>query len=220
MFPIPSITEPPFDGRGNFSPTWRRWLESLQLGAPDNAAALVEQLARQLGSPDGSIEKIPARIESGIFGLNSILAYKIANDFRIALQGDADDPGSSYVYGTQDDGSKGWRPLSSRKVINFSYGDASPVPVFTAPHDLHVLLSRIAIDTAFDGAGASLTLTVPSGNLLTADQNYPETVGTYSVTEPLDMTAGDQAIFTIDPGAGATSGAGRIIIDTIPLEGN
>jgi hypothetical protein len=106
---------------------------------------------------------------------------------------------------------------STRKVVSFSYGDASPAPLFTVPADCTDILARLVIDTPFDGAGASLKLGT-SGNpeaFLAAADNDPTAAAGYEAAPDLSVSSGEQVLLTITPGTGATQGAGRVIFDGI-----
>lgn len=106
---------------------------------------------------------------------------------------------------------------AGRTVVNFAYGDASPVPVFTPAFDCTGIMVRLVIDTPFDGVGASLKVGT-SGNpeaFLAADDNDPSAAAGYEAAPDLSVSSGEQVILTINPGTGASKGAGRIIFDGI-----
>lgn len=104
-----------------------------------------------------------------------------------------------------------------RKVVSFSFGDASPAPVFTASAGCTDVLARIVIDTPFNGAGAALKLgtsTAPEA-LIAAANNDPTTAAGYESAPDVALASGEAIVLTITPGTGATQGAGRIIFDSI-----
>jgi hypothetical protein len=106
---------------------------------------------------------------------------------------------------------------SNRKIVAFAFGDASPLPILTVPNDCTDILARLVIDTPFDGAGAQLKLGT-SGNpeaLLAAVHNDPTQAAGYEAAPDVSLSAGQQILLTITPGAGATQGAGRVIFDAI-----
>lgn len=109
-------------------------------------------------------------------------------------------------------------PSAFRKVAAFSFGDASPAPIFTAPANCTDVLARVVIDTPFDGAGASLKLgtSVAPEALMAAAQNNPAQVAGYEAAPDVALTSGEAIVLTITPGTGATQGAGRVIFDAIP----
>lgn len=106
---------------------------------------------------------------------------------------------------------------ASTATIAFAWGDASPKPLLTVPAGSRVLSVRLIVDTAFDGAGAALT--VGDGDpdrLLAAGENDPGTPGSYAA-HPAVLYGADTALtLTITPGAGASQGAGAVIITTDP----
>ena len=103
-------------------------------------------------------------------------------------------------------------------VVPFAFGDASPVPIFTAPADCTDILARLVIDTPFNGVGAQLKLGTSASPelLLAAAHNDPATAAGYEAAPDASLTTGEAIVLTIIPGTGATQGAGRIVFDTIP----
>jgi hypothetical protein len=106
-----------------------------------------------------------------------------------------------------------------RTVAGFSFGDASPRPIYECPHDLHVVAIRIGVRVAFNGAAPQIQIGhggVPDA-LFPADHAAPGVVGTYEYTPELDLAAGTSIDLSIDPDSSST-GSGVVVIDTIPLE--
>ena len=127
--------------------------------------------------------------------------------------------GSGFAYRNQDGT---WRLRKvGRQVLNFSYGDASPSVIYTPSVNAVMTLCRIDIDTAFNGAGAALAVgTAASPQLLMpADRNAPSMVAAFETTPDVTVLAGTDLRLTITPGGGASQGAGRIVLDSIPVEG-
>lgn len=104
-------------------------------------------------------------------------------------------------------------PSGSTIDLPFSWGDASPSPI-GAVSGL-IVAASIIITTPFDGVGASLTIgTLGSPALIMpADSNYPGFASRYEVNPGLFVSG--QLYLTIDPGAGATQGAGRVYLEVI-----
>ena len=99
--------------------------------------------------------------------------------------------------------------------VAFAFGDASPRAVYTPPAGVLVIGVRLLIDTAFNGVGAALQLQAGAKVLMPAALNDPATVGEYESSPRADVPAGSAFVLTINPGAGATQGAGRLIFHTL-----
>lgn len=107
---------------GTVTTPWRQFLDALARGqaageSGDAAlAADIRAIALALGSPDGSVENIPPQTHDPglIIGQGSIkTAGTLANGkVWIQLEGDTSDPGATYYYGTNADGTKGWHAVA------------------------------------------------------------------------------------------------------------
>lgn len=102
--------------------------------------------------------------------------------------------------------------------INFAFGDSSPSTVLTLTVDSEVSSVQLQIEQAFDGIGAAIQLGIVGqpGLLLDAWQNDPATPGVYEVTPREQLASGTAIVLTITPGAGASSGIGQFLINSIP----
>lgn len=78
----------------------------------DEAKAVVEALPRQLGSPDGTVGRIPRITPTVVKATVSLQALPTSDGYSISLRGDADAPGPMHVYGTGTAGQRGWQPLA------------------------------------------------------------------------------------------------------------
>jgi hypothetical protein len=99
-------------------------------------------------------------------------------------------------------------------LLTFAYGDATPEVIFTCAAGDTIARVELSILTAFDGAGAALTVGDAGDidRLMTAASNIPGTVGTYT-THPLHTYAAATAIaLYITPGGGASAGNGFVKI--------
>lgn len=101
--------------------------------------------------------------------------------------------------------------------IAFSYGDA-PGTVWTAPVAGSVVLARVTIDPAFNGAGAEVLVGTAGtpGLLVDATRVDPSMVGDYELTPDVDLPAGTAVRITINPGSGASQGAGVLFLEFVP----
>lgn len=103
--------------------------------------------------------------------------------------------------------------------IPFSYGDASPATIYTPSSAGTFTAVRVIFDTAFNGTGASIALgTVASPEILLAtNENDPASADSeYEVTPDVHVAAGTAIRLSITPGAGASAGAGRVLLTFIP----
>lgn len=108
---------------------------------------------------------------------------------------------------------------SGRAVIPFAYGDASPLDLYITQEDGFLTTIRVVIEEAFDGVGAEIVIgdgTTPD-LYMAADENDPGVVASYEVLPDVEIAENTTISATITPGAGASAGAGRIIIETIPI---
>lgn len=102
--------------------------------------------------------------------------------------------------------------------VYFSFGDATPDTIYTTDSAGTVVNVRLIVDTAFDGAGASISLgtTTDPDLLLDEAENDPSVASEYESTPDVVLTSGTAVRLSITPGAGATQGAGRILLTFIP----
>lgn len=98
--------------------------------------------------------------------------------------------------------------------INFSFGDASPRAAFTLPADAFLSELQLSIELPFDGESPALLVRTGTGLvLMAADQNAPGFAATYETTPAAQLLAGTQIIIETTPGAGATAGAGKLLLN-------
>lgn len=103
---------------------------------------------------------------------------------------------------------------SALPPISFGYGDATPrlIHAFDAPAMLAEL--QLVIQQPFDGEGATLRLRTDTGLvLMNTDQNAPDLAATFETTPAAKLPAGTLLYLDITPGAGATTGAGQILLN-------
>lgn len=103
-------------------------------------------------------------------------------------------------------------------LIDFSYGDASPVVVHTVADAAEVIAVSLQIEQAFNGAGAAISLGTAAspGLLFSSAMNNPAVVGVFEFSPREEIPVGTDIILTITPGAGASQGAGQIFIQATP----
>lgn len=99
--------------------------------------------------------------------------------------------------------------------IAFAYGDASPNPVIELAAGTTVFAVLIAIQTPFNGVGASLQLgdAAQSDRLLAASQCDPSQRAEYESSPGYTYTSPTEILLTINPGAGCTQGAGYLFLE-------
>jgi len=102
---------------------------------------------------------------------------------------------------------------TDRIKVAFAYGDASPAVIATFTG--LVLATAIVITVPFDGVGASLQVgdAAVSDRLLLTAQVDPTTVATYEADRPYTYSSETQILLTINPGSGATQGAGYVVLE-------
>lgn len=96
----------------------------------------------------------------------------------------------------------------------FAFGDATPSPITTALAGKLVYSVQVHIRVPFDGAGAALTVgdAGQADRLMKASENDVLTVGA-NTTAPAHAYAVDTPLsLSITPGAGATQGAGVLVL--------
>lgn len=99
----------------------------------------------------------------------------------------------------------------------FAFGDATPEVVYTAPSSspVTVTVATVVIDTPFNGTGAALTLGTsgtPAAVMDTPDIDCTQ-VGSYAAYPDLALAAGQTLLLYITPGAGASQGSGKVVIE-------
>ena len=101
------------------------------------------------------------------------------------------------------------------KESNFSWGDATPAVLgdFVVGNTIYAI--RVVILTVFNGVGAALSVGVTGSPSLLMGVNEcdPKMVGTYEVTPGYKLVGPATIRLYITPGAGATAGNGKIMID-------
>lgn len=146
-----------------------------------------------------------------------ITYWQVIQEIPLNIQRLAELTGAGYAY-RMPDGSWQLR-RSGRAVIPFAFGDATPADIYI-PHEAGVLtLVRVQVTTPFDGVGAEIqigTAADPDAFVGAADVDLA-VPASWEVLPDANVAAGEPITLTLIPGAGATAGAGRILIDTFPL---
>lgn len=98
--------------------------------------------------------------------------------------------------------------------INFAFGDATPATVVTALANKLVYSVQLHIRVPFNGAGAALTVgdATQTDRLMKANENDVLTVGANTTAPAYMYTANTPILLSITPGAGASQGAGVLIL--------
>ena len=97
---------------------------------------------------------------------------------------------------------------------DFGFGDSTPDLIVMANAGDVVYEVEIVIMTPFDGTGATLTIgdSAQNDRLMQSTQNDPATPATYGAIPDYKYSAVTPINLYISPGAGATQGAGFILI--------
>ena len=106
-------------------------------------------------------------------------------------------------------------PVEGLMKFPFSFGDASPMPVYTTTAGQTVFTAQIVIQVPFNGVGASLSLgdAVVSDRLIRVDQVDPTFAAEYEANPGYTYASATPIILTIVPGAGCTQGSGYILLE-------
>jgi hypothetical protein len=101
--------------------------------------------------------------------------------------------------------------------LAFAFGDASPRNMLPVLANQTVLQVNINITTPFNGAGASFSLgTFAQPELLVSPQNVDLGIPTeFEVNPNVLLTAPTDIVLTLNAGAGATQGAGWLVIQRV-----
>lgn len=99
--------------------------------------------------------------------------------------------------------------------ISFTFATASPLRITPLRIGDRMVRAIVIIDTVFDGAGASLTLgtaALPAG-ILSAAAITVTVLGNYATLTVFQVAVAADLQLTITPGGGATTGAGRVLLE-------
>jgi hypothetical protein len=98
----------------------------------------------------------------------------------------------------------------------FSFGDATPDLIGKVLNDLTISTCRVVIDTPFNGIGATVSVgTLSSPEMIMAQTDLlPSEVGIYESSPQMTNIVPQNFYIFITPGAGASSGSGRVFIYT------
>lgn len=105
-------------------------------------------------------------------------------------------------------------PGAAAVEVAFAYGDATPVALTTALSGKLVYGVDLHIRVPFDGSGAALTVG-DAGNtarLMAANENDPTAAGSYTTTPVYAYGSDTGLTLSITPGAGASQGAGVLVL--------
>lgn len=103
--------------------------------------------------------------------------------------------------------------------IPFAFNNISPRIVHTLPAAMIIISATLAVKTAFDGVGATLKVgTAQNPELLIAESdNLPSFAANFGVEMSESLDEGTQIIITTNPGAGASAGAGNLILEAVKI---
>lgn len=99
-------------------------------------------------------------------------------------------------------------------AVAFAYGDATPLLVAALDAGVRVFSIELAINTTFNGAGATLSVgTLANHELfLPATQIDPTAAGIYEASPNLVLVSATDVYLFITPGTGASQGSGSVSI--------
>lgn len=98
--------------------------------------------------------------------------------------------------------------------VTFAFGDATPAPLTTALAGKLVYGVELYVKTPFDGVGAQVVVgdAAQANRLMAANENDLLTVGGNHTTPAYAYAVNTPILLGITPGAGATQGAGVIVL--------
>lgn len=202
------------DQQGLPTPEFYRFLQGLQLLQGSNASqAQIDAINAQLAALQAEIDALPEGSYPRLDALFPLVSNGLLQNGYAQLQWKgttSDVPEGTNLYYTD----ARVRAVLGRTIVGFAFGDA-PHTIYAVPDDRLAYLVRLVIDTAFDGAGASIAIGTAgdADALMPAAANDPATAASYEFASNAELAAGDAVRLVINPGAGATQGAGRIILD-------
>lgn len=148
-------------------------------------------------------------------------------DFALTLQGDGQgvlrmataqaplalDMAAVIAGAKGDMGARG-EPGSAFVEANFSFGDASPTPIYFTLTPTFIATVRLIIQTPFNGAGALIALGTAAlpELLMKVTDNAPTAALEFESNPNVDLATGQDVMLTIIPGTGATQGHGKILL--------
>jgi hypothetical protein len=99
--------------------------------------------------------------------------------------------------------------------VNFSWGDASPTPIYEMDESMILRTVEIIVLEEFDGEGAALSIGTDSDPelFMKKSDNDPKSAGIYSVSPGFQFSSYEEIKVFITPGAAATKGNGKIILE-------
>lgn len=180
----------------------------------DTAATIGATIGANVWNPDGSLFAPAAAATPAAGNEVAVTVWRRVMEIPPNIVSLAALTGKGHPY-RETSGS--WRlRKSGRAVIDFTFGDATPAPIYTLTENAANVLLRVVIRTPFNGVGAALSLVAASGPTLLASSDIaPSVAGGYEAAPDAILLAGDVIQLVITPGTGATAGAGFIVVDTI-----
>lgn len=111
----------------------------------------------------------------------------------------------------------GQGPAGTPRIeVPFSFGDATPLVLFTAIAGKLIERITMFVETAFDGESPTLTIGDADNPMLLMDssENDPTEEAAYQVTPNFFYESNTQVLLFISPGLGASQGSGLVVIET------
>jgi hypothetical protein len=155
---------------------------------------------------EGQINQINVIGESNLFGITPGLTGLTSADYA-AIESRVEHDLASEIDALLH--------ASYTKEFPFSWGDATPAVLTDMVVGTMIWAIDLVLFEAFDGIAASLSIGITGTPdlFMATSQCDPYTVGVYSVTPGHKCTTTDAIKLFITPGAGASRGTGKIIIN-------
>jgi hypothetical protein len=105
-------------------------------------------------------------------------------------------------------------PGGAVPTLAFAYGDAAPVLIETILAGQRLTEVRLSVETAFNGAGAKLSVGTSLDHNAFADEAVvdPTTVAVYEFSPQTVFLVDTPVYLYITPGSGASAGKGSVIL--------
>lgn len=118
---IPRASAPFVDRSGNPTREWYSWLRALDIASESSSEVVqaeIEAIARALGSPDGSVAKIPPQQTGKIVSIDGYQSVQVIGPLEdgsvtLSLQGDTVSVPAMSFYGALDEFARGWQTFSA-----------------------------------------------------------------------------------------------------------
>jgi hypothetical protein len=117
-------------------------------------------------------------------------------------------------------GPRGLPGADALPPVDFDFDVASPFPLHVLGEDTLITMARLRIGTAFNGAGASLSIGIAGQPdlLLPAGYVNPAKQASYEAAPDVLLPEGTTILLFVTPGSAAVQGSGQVFINIASTE--